>query len=78
MVQLDLNIDQALAIPTEAISKQMLVQPTRRQLFRIHWRVGLGVEMGWDVIICGANHEAFYDHCEFEERGVESAGLDIQ
>ena len=56
----------------------MLVQPTRRQLFRIHWRVGLGVEMGWDVIICGANHEAFYDHCEFEERGAESAGLDIQ
>ena len=78
MVQRDLKIDQALAIPTEAISKQMLVQPTRRQLFRIHWRVGLGVEMGWDVIICGADHEAFYDHCEFEERGVESAGLDIQ
>ena len=58
--------------------KQLLVQPTRRQLFRIHWRVGLGVEMGWDVIISGADHEAFYDHCEFEERGAESAGLDIQ
>ena len=40
--------------------------------------MGLGVEMGWDVITCGANHEAFYDHCEFEERGAESAGLDIQ
>ena len=58
--------------------KQLLVQPTRRQLFRIHWRVGLGVEMGWDVIICGANHEVFCDHCEFDKWGAKSAGLDIQ
>ena len=58
--------------------KQLLVQPTRRQLFRIHWRVGLGVEMGWDVIICGGNAEAFCDHCEFDKWGAKSAGFDIQ
>ena len=71
-------IDHAVAIPPKTIPKQMLVHPTRRQLFRIPWRVGLGVEMGWDVIICGGNAEAFCDHCEFDKWGAKSAGFDIQ